>query len=152
MAGVTDESTPEIGESRPTDWLDPEALLSGPFGGRPTRPRGRRLTRPELEKIAALTPQQRLAILDCWQRSGLPAKDFAPLVGVSRHTLYAWKQRFQRLGTAGFLDQPRRTRREAGFPMPLAGPFWCSRSRNPTGGASGSATCCSGARLCRRAP
>jgi transposase InsO family protein len=107
MAGITDESTRELDESFPTDWIDPEALLSGPFGGQPTRPRGRRLTRPELEKVAALTPQQRLAILDCWQRSGLPAKDFAPLAGVSRHTLYAWKQRFERLGTAGFLDQPR---------------------------------------------
>ena len=32
------------------------------------------------------TPQQRLLILDTWQRSGLPAGDFAPLVGVSKFT------------------------------------------------------------------
>src|SRR5438874_800527 len=45
--------------------------------------------------------------LDPWQRSGLPARDFAPLVGLSRHTLYAWKQRFDQHGPAGLLDQPR---------------------------------------------
>src|SRR5437660_842712 len=33
-----------------------------------------------------------------WIRSGLPVPDFAPLVGLSRHTLYAWKQRFDQLG------------------------------------------------------
>jgi transposase-like protein len=53
------------------------------------------------------TPQQRLMILDCWRRSGLPAQDFATLVGVSKHTLYAWKQRFTREGPAGLLEQPR---------------------------------------------
>ncbi len=38
--------------------------------------------------------QTRLKILDTWMRSGLPAGDFAPLVNVSKHTLYVWKQRF----------------------------------------------------------
>jgi transposase InsO family protein len=74
------------------------------------------LTRLELEKLATLTPQQRLAILDCWQRSSLPAKDFAPLVGVSRHTLYAWKQRFERLGSAAFLDQPHGAKKGSRLP------------------------------------
>jgi len=54
-----------------------------------------------------LTPQQRLLILDTWQRSGLPAGDFAPLVGVSKYTLYSWKQRFETEGPAGLMDQPR---------------------------------------------
>ena len=54
-----------------------------------------------------LTPQQRLLILDAWVRSGLPAADFAPLVGVSRHTLYLWKKRFDERGPAGLTDQPR---------------------------------------------
>jgi hypothetical protein len=31
-----------------------------------------------------------LLVLDTWMKSGLPAGDFAPLVGVSKHTLYAW--------------------------------------------------------------
>ena len=116
MVGLNDEPARELDESCPADWSDPDALLAGPLGGHPTRPRGRRLTRPELEKLVTLTPQQRLAILDCWQRSGLPAKDFAPLVGVSRHTLYAWKQRFERLGAAAFADQPRGAKKGSRLP------------------------------------
>jgi transposase InsO family protein len=54
-----------------------------------------------------LTPQQRLLVLDTWMKSGLPAGDFAPLVGVSKHTLYAWKARFEAEGPAGLMDQPR---------------------------------------------
>jgi hypothetical protein len=55
----------------------------------------------------ALTPEQRLLVLDAWRRSGLPAGDFAPLVGVSKHTLYAWKHKFDLEGPAGLLDHPR---------------------------------------------
>jgi transposase InsO family protein len=54
-----------------------------------------------------LTPAQRLLLLDVWQRSGLPAGDFAALVGVCRQTLYAWKHRFDTEGPAGLVDQPR---------------------------------------------
>ena len=54
-----------------------------------------------------LTPQQRLLVLDTWMKSGLPAGDFAPLVGVSKHTLYAWKARFEAEGPGGLMDQPR---------------------------------------------
>jgi transposase InsO family protein len=54
-----------------------------------------------------LTPAQRLLVLDTWMKSGLPAGDFAPLVGVSKHTLYAWKARFEAEGPAGLADQPR---------------------------------------------
>ena len=54
-----------------------------------------------------LTPQQRLLVLDTWMKSGLPAGDYAPLVGVSKHTLYAWKTRFEADGPAGLMDQPR---------------------------------------------
>ena len=39
-----------------------------------------------------LTAEQRWLLLDTWQRSGLPAGDFAALVGVSKHTLYVWKK------------------------------------------------------------
>ena len=63
--------------------------------------RGRRLVKkPELVQ-GPLTPQQRLLILDTWSRSGLPARDFAALVGISRQTLYAWKYRFKKDGPAG---------------------------------------------------
>jgi transposase InsO family protein len=54
-------------------------------------------------------PEQRLLVLDAWRRSGLPAGDFAPLVGVSKHTLYAWQRRFEAEGPAGLLDRPRGT-------------------------------------------
>jgi transposase len=56
-----------------------------------------------------LTPQQRLLLLDTWQRSGLPAGDFAALVGLSKFTLYRWKKKFDTEGPAGLLDQPRGT-------------------------------------------
>jgi transposase InsO family protein len=56
------------------------------------------------------TPEQRLLVLDAWRRSGLPAGDFAPLVGVSKHTLYAWQKKFAAAGPAGLMDQPRGAR------------------------------------------
>jgi transposase InsO family protein len=51
-----------------------------------------------------------LLVLDAWRRSGLPAGDFAPLVGVSKHTLYAWQKRFATAGPAGLMDQPKGAR------------------------------------------
>ena len=71
------------------------------------RGHGRRLVPKDLPKAQALTPQQRLLLLDTWQRSGLPAGDFAAMVGISKHTLYAWKKKFDTQGPAGLMDQPR---------------------------------------------
>ncbi len=48
-----------------------------------------------------------MLILDAWRRSGLPAGDFAPLVGVSLHTLYAWQKKFREEGPAGLVDKPK---------------------------------------------
>src|SRR5437899_6379976 len=59
-----------------------------PHAGRSrSRHRGRRLVAPG-PAAPPLTPEQRLLLLDTWQRSGLPAGDFAALVGLSKHTLY----------------------------------------------------------------
>jgi transposase InsO family protein len=70
--------------------------------------RGRRLVRPEEpQRSAPLSAEQRLLILDTWLRSGLPGSDFATMVGLSKHTLYAWKKKFHEQGPAGLLDQPR---------------------------------------------
>ena len=69
--------------------------------------KGRRLVASSGSPRAALTPQQRLLILDSWQRSKLPAKTFAPIVGVSPHTLYQWKKRFDEDGPVGLEDGPR---------------------------------------------
>src|SRR5262245_12096945 len=86
----------------PDDDLDGRALLpeglavpdaaprDGPRLDSPRR--GRRLTNKPDAKALALTPQQRLLRLDTWIRSGLPAGDFAPLVDVSKFTLYEWKR------------------------------------------------------------
>ncbi|HVR73796.1 MAG TPA: IS481 family transposase [Planctomycetota bacterium] len=49
------------------------------------------------------TAEERLLILDTWKRSGLPAGDFAPLVGLSPHTLYGWRRRFEEEGPAGLM-------------------------------------------------
>jgi len=76
---------------------------------------GRRLV-PSQPPKPAMTPQQRLLLLDTWQRSGLPAGDFAALVGVSKHTLYAWKQKFDIQGPAGLMDQPRGAPRGSRLP------------------------------------
>ena len=96
-----------------------DAIDEGPFPEEPfeesRRPRlvgrgkckGRRLVKSEEPPQPAMTPEQRLLILDTWQRSGLPAGDFAVLVGVSKHTLYAWKKKFDELGPAGLMEQPR---------------------------------------------
>jgi transposase InsO family protein len=70
-------------------------------------PKGRRLVPKEEKKREPLTPEQRLLLLDTWQRSGLPARDFSAIVGLSPHTLYGWKKRFQRYGPEGLMDRPR---------------------------------------------
>ncbi len=92
-----------------------EASVAPPVGeevgvprlGPPRRRRGKRLVKkPELPR-GPLSPAQRLLLLDTWKRSGLPAADFAALVGVSKHTLYAWRSRFKENGPAGLEGRPR---------------------------------------------
>lgn len=67
--------------------------------------------RARAEEIAPQRPrlsgEQRILILDSWLRSKLPAHDFSSLVGVSPHTLYAWKKRFELEGPAGLEERPR---------------------------------------------
>lgn|SRR6185436_7511600 len=55
----------------------------------------------------SLTPRERLLLLDMWQRSGLTARDFGALVGLSRHTLFDWKKKFDRSGPVGLADRRR---------------------------------------------
>jgi transposase InsO family protein len=94
----------------PTADVDPEVFQAEDYPSIPhlgCPPRGRRLVKKDQPPAAPLNPQQRLLLLDTWRRSGLPAGDFAALVGMSKHTLYNWKKRFDQQGPAGLLDQPR---------------------------------------------
>ena len=68
---------------------------------------GRRLVKSSEAAPPPLTGEQRLLLLDTWRRSGLPAGDFAALVGISKHTLYAWKHKFELDGPAGLEDKAR---------------------------------------------
>lgn len=82
-------------------------LLSMKRGSQMKRPAGRLLSKAPRRQSSKLTAEQRLLILDTWGRSGLPAAEFASIVGVSKHTLYVWKKRFEEMGPAGLMDQPR---------------------------------------------
>src|SRR5262245_30724359 len=110
---------------RPGEEPPPEALASGssegsiaadPGEGAPrlsARPPGGKFRRLRGFEIAlgptpsALTGEQRFLILDTWLRSKLPASDFSELMGLSAHTLYAWKRRFEELGPAGLDEKAR---------------------------------------------
>lgn len=70
------------------------------------RRRSPRLAKPS-PRPEPITPQQRLLLLDTWRRSGLPAGDFADLVGINKYTLMAWQRRFEAEGPAGLLDKPK---------------------------------------------
>jgi transposase InsO family protein len=84
-----------------------EPIPEPPRRARPPRS-GKRLARPAEAPSHPLTGEQRLLLLDTWRRSGLPAGDFAALVGgISKHTLYSWKKRFEAEGPAGLEDKPR---------------------------------------------
>ena len=73
-------------------------------------PKGRQLVRKEDQPGMVMTAAQRLLLLDTWRRSQLPAGDFAALVGLSKHSLYAWRKRFDQEGPAGLSDRPRGTK------------------------------------------
>ena len=89
--GVLDEAEDEVAPRPRTSWRARQS------------PRRRRRTTRDVDAAGRrhLSSQQRLLILDSWLRSKLPAHDFAGMVGVSPHTLYAWKKRFQEHGPAG---------------------------------------------------
>jgi transposase InsO family protein len=108
VAAEADAAEPPAAEDLPAQ--EPPAAAPGAAGLPPLygrRKRGRRLVPPRAAAPTVLTAEQRLLLLDTWQRSGLPAADFAALVGISKFTLYAWKARFDRDGPGGLIDQPR---------------------------------------------
>ena len=119
---MSDESLEDL-EGRPVPGGAPPAGDTPGRQERPVRPplsgrgprRGTALGRLPATEVG-FTPEQRLLVLDAWRRSGLPAGDFAPLVGISRHTLYAWQKAFSREGPAGLLDKPKGVRQGSRLP------------------------------------
>jgi transposase InsO family protein len=106
---ITDEQD-EVLSSEEVVIIDQDHARAGLLTGRRPgmRTRGRTTVPADQTGVQPqLTPQQRLLVLDTWMKSGLPAGDFAPLVGVSKHTLYAWKARFEAEGPGGLMDHPR---------------------------------------------
>jgi transposase InsO family protein len=100
------ESAPPGGEvpgstEEPTDGEDP--VRPPPLTARRRGGSLRKKEDPAPRK--ELTPEDRLLILDTWNRSGLPAGDFSGLVGIAKHTLYNWKRRFEEQGPAGLMDR-----------------------------------------------
>jgi transposase InsO family protein len=81
-------------------------VLAGRRKGSPLR--RRETDEPRVDATgSALSGEQRMLILDAWTRSKLRASEFGRMVGVARHTLYAWKKRFEEWGPAG-LDERKR--------------------------------------------
>jgi transposase len=109
IAEDDDEDQPNPPAPPAPGWVEPAAPRRRP-------PRGKRLSPPGETPANPLTGEQRLLLLDTWRRSGLPAGDFAPLVGISKHTLYSWKHRFEVEGPAGLEDKPRGSPRGSRLP------------------------------------
>lgn len=109
-------AAPEAGSDEEAGRGPWELEPASPLGLRACSP-GRRLVKKDAAvPQTAFSPQQRLLLLDTWQRSGLPAGDFGSLVGVSPYTLYNWKRRFDKEGPGGLMDGPRRGAGESRLP------------------------------------
>lgn len=100
-------------DSEPPPYPPPEEEEVLPDLPRLQQPRhGRRLARKPESPPSPLTAEQRLLLLDTWLRSGLPAGDFAPLVGVSKHTLLRLEKEIRHRRAGGTDGQaPRSPRR-----------------------------------------
>ena len=85
-----------------------------PAGPRPPgRPPGvRKRKSPALHKAGeevrkALTGEEKLLLLDVWEKSGLGVADFGSLVNVSAHSLYSWRRKLDEEGPEGLFPLPR---------------------------------------------
>jgi transposase InsO family protein len=121
-------------DGRPVDGFSVggHGRLSG-CGGR-KHGRSRRLVKKDEFPNPPLTAEKRLLLLDTWQRSGLPAGDFSGLCGVSKHTLYLWKKRFDQQGPAGLMDQPRGSPRGSKMPELTKRTILMLKAANPDWG------------------
>src|SRR5262249_24293755 len=81
-----------------------------------------------------LNGEQRVLILDTWMRSKLPATDFAPMVGISPHTLYQWRKLFSEQGPAGLADHPRGAKPGSRLPEPTRRAVLMMKQQHPEWG------------------
>lgn len=106
-------------------------LVAG--GGRPRV--ARTVKAEEAGPREALKPEQRLLLLDTWKRSGLAATEFAALVGVSAHTLYEWKRKFESRGPAGLATKQGAARRRGSqVPEPVRRAILMMKEAHPDWG------------------
>ena len=143
---ATDGEPPAATAGQP---VGPHGLGLGTFPTR--RNRSRTLAKSDMARRPPLTGQQRLLLLDTWQRSGLPAGDFAELVGVSKHSLYKWKQHFTEFGPAGLENQPRASRRGSQLPDLTRRTILMLKQCHPEWGCQRISDRCCAARRCRPA-
>ena len=105
----------------------------GGFSPRGAPRRTARTVAPDAARVANFTGEQRLLLLDAWMRSKLPASEFAPLVGVTATTLYAWRRRFEELGPAALLGH-KRGQRGSQLPEPTRRAILMMKDAHPDWG------------------
>jgi len=104
---VGDENqAPEGAAPAAEEEAPPAPVLTGRRKGGPYKRVLEATAEPQVEGVT-LSGEQRLLILDAWARSELTAGEFGRIAGVSSHTLYAWRRRFEEFGPVG-LDEKRR--------------------------------------------
>lgn len=94
-------------EERPSGSTGQLSEPSAPTARATERTQGGSGARPK----SPMTAQQRIVLLDIWQRSGASAEEFGELVGVTGATLYEWRRRFLKDGPLGLMDRPRGVRK-----------------------------------------
>ncbi len=112
-----------------------ESVAELPGAGLTGRQRGSPAKREDTKQDnARIAPAQRIVLLDVWERSDLTAVDFAVMVGVTPHTLYEWKRRFQKYGPAGLMERRRGGRTGSRLPEPTQRSILLMKDQHPEWG------------------
>jgi transposase InsO family protein len=97
------------------DAVEPAEAPAEPPAPEPERrkkpgPKGKRkspaLQKPDGER-KTYTGEEKLLILDVWEKSNLAAADFCTLIHMSPHTLYAWRKKLDDEGPQGLFPMAR---------------------------------------------
>jgi len=117
-AGLVEDFPPEDYMEEPAPAPEqPQRILFGRGKNSPYT-RGARIVKPGTapKMRSGLTPEQKLLLLDTWERSGLPIREFASVVNISRHSLYKWRQNFNNYGPEGLVEKKRGAPKETRLP------------------------------------